>query len=145
MAKIELILSDPYKIDSGLLEPQTIWTYAGTDYPLVLDTDDGTIECEALGKKATISYWVVNAENHTMKLFNDSSVGNFSNIDGPFVVAAVGQLVSKIGLPAFQNFLQMIDNDMPPFVNQEENKENTEVNQKIRIDSEVFPNSDSIL
>ena len=108
MAKVELIIANPKKIDAGEKESATLWTYAGTDHPLVLDTDDCSIECEVLNKKSTISNWVVDAENHIMKLSDDVTEGKFDEITQAFAASIGGQLVATIGIPTLRKYLDTI-------------------------------------
>ena len=108
MPKFELITPNPIKIDAGISDETALWTYAGTDQPLFLDTDDGSITCEALGKRAPISNWLVDKNKHVMKLSGDTVEGDFVELT-PYCISLPGMMVSTIGVKELQKILSIME------------------------------------
>ncbi len=109
MAKIELKIVDPKKLEKGTNEERVQMTYGDTDLPIVIDTETAFIECEASKKSAEITKWVVDFDNHKMKLTDDVIAGNYQEIDFSLAMGMVGQLAIQTGIPTLQKLLAMLD------------------------------------
>ncbi len=122
MAKIELRVIDPKLFEKGTDEQRVQMTYGDTDSPIVIDTDTAFLECEAQSKSASIKQWVVDFDNHKMKIADDVLEGNYQEITHPAAVSMVGQLVSECGIATLQALLgtlikvygKVSSNDAPP-------------------------------
>ena len=105
MAKVELKIRDPQKLEMGTSEEPVQMTYGGTEAPVVLDTETAFVECEQQQKSAAIKDWVVDFDAHKMKLADEAGEGNYREIDFVLASGMVGQLLMQTGVPTLQKML----------------------------------------
>lgn len=112
MKKVPLVVRDPEAIDKGMACESVQMTYEDTGSPIVFDAEKFLLECEPLNKAAPILEWLVDFDNHKMKLAGDPKEGQaedgYSPIDPGTAVSMMGQKIQDMGLESFQYFLESL-------------------------------------
>ena len=113
MKKVPLVVRNPEALDRDMACESVQMTYAETGSPIVFDTEKFLLECEAEHKVAPILEWLVDFDNHKMKLAGDLKEGQaedgYSPIDLGTAVSMMGQKIQDIGLESFQGFLKSLN------------------------------------
>ena len=113
MKKVPLVVRNPEALDKDMACESVQMTYAETGSPIVFDAEKFLLECEAERKVAPILEWLVDFDNHKMKLAGDSKEGQaedgYSPIDLGTAVSMMGQKIQDMGLEPFQEFLESLN------------------------------------
>ena len=113
MKKVPLVVRDPEALDKGMACESVQMTYMDTGSPIVFDTEKFLLECEPLNKAAPILEWLVDFDNHKMKLAGDRKEGQeedgYFPIDLGTAVSMMGQTIQDMGLESFQLFLEALN------------------------------------
>jgi hypothetical protein len=110
MGKIKLEFISPKVLNNlkyGQFADKVVWGYNNIpDTGLTIDTDDWNIECIAIAKKGIITDWLVDEETYQFVLKGNDSADNYGEIQYPFAVAMLGQLVDRKDLIKYLDLLQ---------------------------------------
>ena len=113
MKKVPLVVRNPEALDKDKACESVQMTYAETGSPIVFDTEKFLLECEAEHKVAPILEWLVDFDNHKMKLAGDLKEGQaedgYSPIGLETAVSMMGQRIQDMGLESFQLFLESLN------------------------------------
>jgi len=113
MKKIPLVVRNPEALDKGMTCESVQMTYADTGSPIVFDAEKFLLECETEHKVAPILEWLVDFDNHKMKLAGDSMEGQaedgYSPVALETAVSMMGQMIQDIGLESLQGFLKSLN------------------------------------
>ena len=112
MKKAPLAVMNPEALVKGMVCESVQMTYADTGSPIMFETEKFLLECEPLNKAAPIWEWLVDFDNHKMKLAGDPKEGQaddgYSPIDLETAVSMMGQKIQEIGMEPFQCFLESL-------------------------------------
>ena len=119
MAKFKLEFISPKVLNnlkSGQFASKVVWGYNNVpNTDLTIDTDDWNIECVMSSKKGNITEWLVNEETNQMILNSEENKDGYSEIEYPFAISMLGQLVDRTDLIRYlvslQNTFDGLDKD----------------------------------
>ncbi|MDR1221367.1 MAG: hypothetical protein LBL07_00620 [Tannerella sp.] len=112
LGKFKLEFASPKllnELQQGQYADKVVWNYHNTlDLELILDADDWHIECPANGKTGKLADWVVNEDTCQFALKDEEGIDNYTELEYPFAVAMLGQLVERTDLIRYLISLQEV-------------------------------------
>lgn len=110
LGKFKLEFASPKALNEltqGQFTEKVIWSY--NDDPnseLVIDADNWHIECLSNGKTGKLIDWLVNEKTHQFAIKGEATSEDYVEIEYPFAVAMLGQLVDRTDLIRYLASLQ---------------------------------------
>lgn len=117
MKKIILNFQSPSSLNNAkeIVKAKThLWThceYKGFDNGVLeLNIEKWEITCPEKEIRGSISEWMVNEADYTMKLKSEDTEGNFEPLSYPFAVSMLGQIIPSNKLIDYLKTLQRVYN-----------------------------------
>lgn len=116
LGKFKLEFASPKTLNEltqGQFAEKVVWGY--NDVPnseLVVDADNWHIECPSNGKIGKLTDWLVNEKTYQFTLKGEATSDDYVEIEYPFAVAMLGQLVDRTDLIRYLASLQKVFGQM---------------------------------